>query len=373
MKRETKRRLVLAAGLLVSAVTLFYFLERLGGQWPEVVGTFRRANYLYLIPGIGFLAVLYTFRVVRWRLLVSPVKKVRAMSVASATCIGFMANCVLPARVGELIRPYVLSRKEQGVSFGHALATAAGLERMFDLIGLCALMLITWVLMAQYVADRMPETTVAADPAAVVSTEGAPGGGQSAEDLAAKIWRRSVVFAFLAAVCAVVLVAVALFPRPFERLAEVFIRLLPAGWRAHASEFVHSVTGALSFLKSWKGVALAVVYSVGLWLAQGLSTYALAEGLGLKLGVAGSFFVVIAVAVAVALPQGPAYIGPFHVAAMIAAQSFAAREGEAGAFALLMWLVNVVPITLVGLGFMWYEGLSLGHLTFASQKMEQNS
>jgi len=379
MKGHAKRAIVLALGILVSAVTFYYFLHRLRGQWDEVVQTFRAANYLYLVPGVGFLAVLYWFRVVRWRLFLVPVKRVRRLSVASATCIGFMANCVLPARVGELIRPYVLSRKEEGVSFGHALATAAGLERMFDLIGLSILMLITWVLLAPYMAERVPDAGAegafawAADGGGVVVAMGEPAQEPEGEDLIQKTWRKGIVFVFLAAVCAVMLVAVALFPRPFRRLAGVFIRFLPAAWRGPLGEFIQSVTDALSFLKSWKGVALAVAYSIGLWLAQGLSTYAIALGLNLELGVGGSFLVVIAVAVAVALPQGPAFIGPFQLAAMVAAGSFAASQGEAGAFALLMWLVNVVPITLVGLGFLWFEGLSLGQLTSASREMEEKA
>lgn len=73
---------------------------------------------------------------------------------------------------------------------------------------------------------------------------------------------------------------------------------------------------------------------------------------------------------AVALPQAPAFVGPFHLAAAVAARSFAAAAGEAQAFALLMWLVNVLPITLVGLGFLWHEGLGLGQLASASRSLK---
>ena len=129
MKPRLKKALLIGVGVAVSALCLRIFIPPLVRQWPQVVETFRRANYLYLIPGIGFLGVLYYFRVVRWQLFLRPIKRVRKLSVASATCIGFMANCVLPVRAGEIIRPYVLHRKE-GIGFGHALATAAGLDQV---------------------------------------------------------------------------------------------------------------------------------------------------------------------------------------------------------------------------------------------------
>ena len=334
---------MIAAGLVLSGVCLYYFIPRLVGHWPEVVRTFRRANYLYLVPAIGLIGVLYACRVLRWRLFLSPIKRVRVLSVTSATCIGFMANCVLPARAGELIRPYVVHRRE-GVSFAHALATAAGLERVFDLIGLSVLMLVTWFLM------------------------GAAGG---TSDTVLAIWKGSVFFAAIAAAGCLALVALALFPRPVLKAGEWCTRFLPSRWRDTANGFGRSVVEAMGFIRSWRGVLAAGVYSVGLWVAQGLSCYALGLGLGLELGVSGSFFVAIAVAVAVALPQLPGYVGPFHVAAAVAAESFQAGTGEAQAFALLMWLVNVVPITLVGLGFLWHEGFRLGELASASSALKE--
>ena len=262
-----------------------------------------------------------------------------------------MANCVLPARAGELIRPYVLHRKEEGITFGHALATAAGLERTFDLIGLSVLMLVTWGLMA-------------------MRSAGGSGGGQEA-GLLGDIQAKGLLFAAVAGGAAVALVGVALFPELCRRLARKAAWVLPERWRSGALSFVDSLTETMAIVKDPGTVAGALAFSVGIWLAQGFSTYALARGLHVELGVEGAFLVVIAVAVAVALPQGPAFIGPFHSAAMVAASLYGVKEGDGGAFALLMWLVNVLPITLVGLAFLWYEGLSLRSLTSASQQMER--
>jgi uncharacterized membrane protein YbhN (UPF0104 family) len=176
----------------------------------------------------------------------------------------------------------------------------------------------------------------------------------------------------MAAVGCIILVALVLFPAPFLRLGEICTKALPAPWRGGANRFVHAVVDAMGFVKSWRGALVAAAYSLGIWVAQGLSNYAVARGLGLDIGLAGAFFAAIAVGVAVALPQLPAYAGPFHLAATVAAMGFQAEAGEAGAFALLMWLVNVLPITFVGLGFLWREGLGLGELAAASRSLKED-
>jgi len=353
MKHRNKKLLVIIAGLAVSAVAVYFFARRLQGNWGDVRESFQQANYLWLIPGVGFLAALYWLRVERWRLFLAPVARVRRQSVASATCIGFMANCVLPARAGELIRPYVLHRKEHGITFGHSLATAAGLERTFDLIGLSVLMLVTWGIMGMRAAD----VSAAAQEA----------------DLLGDIRAKGMLLAAVAGVGLLVLVDVALFPELWRRRAQKMAQVLPARWRSSALSFVDSLTETMAIVKDPRTVAGALAFSVGLWLAQGFSTYAVARTMHVELGVEGAFLVVIAVAVAVALPQGPAFIGPFQWAAMVAASLYGVQEGAGGAFALLMWLVNVLPITLVGLAFLWYEGLSLRSLTSASEQMEREA
>jgi len=142
-------------GFLVSAALLGYFLYSMRGDWAKVAEAFRKAHYVWLLPSVGFIGLLYLCRVVRWRLFLSPVKQVSYLSLLSATCIGFMANCVLPVRLGEIIRPFVLSRKEK-IGLAQVLATALGLERVFDLIGLSVLLLITWTMLGAHLGGVGP-------------------------------------------------------------------------------------------------------------------------------------------------------------------------------------------------------------------------
>ena len=368
-----------AVGLMISAAALMFFLYRLRGEWGEILEAFKRARYVYLIPAIAMLVVLYALRIARWRLFLKPIKPVRWFSATSATMIGFTANNVLPARLGEVIRPYLLERHEK-VGFGRALATI-GLARVFDLIGLALLLLFTWAILAA--SPRIKEDLIpasgggasAADngraPALQTDRGGGPDAAQQQESLIRKVWKGGMIVAGMAVVGTCVLLGLALFPSPILRAGEACAQVLPEAWRAPLVGLMHSVVETMGFLKNWRGVGLAVAMSFGVWVSQGLSTWAIAEGLGLEIGAAGAFLAVLFVSAAVAVPQGPGFLGTFHLAATLAAEVFAASTVEAGAFALLMWLVNVVPVTLAGFAFLGYEGLNLKKLSEESREMEE--
>ena len=390
MRRNSRRLPFIVLGFLVSAAFLGYFLWRIRGQWGEVAAAFREAHYAWLVPGVGFIALLYLFRVLRWRLFLLPIKRVRYLSLLSATCIGFMANCVLPVRVGEIIRPFVLSRREK-IGLGHALATALGLERVFDLVGLSILLLVTFFILSArpgIPSDGMAEGAVGAAaaghsvpgprldvPGASTSPERAVQEGETKGGVeeplgrrVGKVWKWGLVFAGMAAagLCGFLLLAV--FPRPFLKAAAWCMGFLPAPVAERVLGFLQSVVEAMRFLKSVRNVAAAVLFSVALWMMAGLGTYVLSLGFDLPLGLVGGFFITLCIALAVALPQAPAYIGVFHAAAMLGAQVFRVPRSDAAAFAIILWVMNVVPITLAGLAFLWYEGASLQDLARASRQ-----
>lgn len=378
MKAAHKKAVLAVLGVFVSAAAVLYFLRGMRGQWGQMKAAFEKANYLYLIPAVGLIAATYALRILRWRVFLSPIKKVPYGAITSATCIGFMSTCVLPFRPGEVIRPYVLHRKS-GLSFGHTAGTAPGLERVFDLIGVCFLLVLTWLALWTHVT---PTGSEAAAPAgaqapstARLTAQETP--GQSDEAGLAKFARstteKGVYFAVLVAVGLCVLGVAAFFPAALLRPASVALRLLPERWREPLMSLVRSMVQALSFLRSPGRVVAAILLSFGIWACYPLSTYALARGFGLELPLAGALVAQSMITAAVAAPQAPGFIGPFQVAAQYGAKLFGVSEGDAGAFSMMLWAIHVVPITAVGLGFLWYEGLNLRGLAQASQRAAEQA
>jgi hypothetical protein len=359
MKAHAKRVLLLVASMAISAVAVVWFVRTMSGHWQAMGEAFSGARYAWLVPAVGLIALSYVCRVVRWRLFLSPVERVGFGPLTSATLIGFMSTAVLPLRAGEVIRPFVLSRKS-GISFGHAVGSDAGLARVFDMLfGLGFLFLLAWGWMV-------------ADPEALRTAASESGG---AELLAGQLGELagSPTFGALFALSLLGLVAVAAFPSTMLRLGGFFLRPLPATWQEPLTGFMESVVESLQFLRNPLRTAGAALLTMAAWLTYPAAAWCVARGFGLELGLLGLTLIQVMIMVAIIVPQAPGFLGVFHVAAMEGARLFGAAGGPAGAFALVLWAIHTVPITLVGLGCVWYEGLSLAALARESQKVAERT
>jgi hypothetical protein len=270
--------------------------------------------------------------------------------------------------------------RKSGISFGHAAGTAPGLERVFDLIGACFLLLLTWFAVWAHVpahaADAAPAETPAARSGAPAPTAAgevpdsaeSQGSGARLGNFVQLVRQKGLYLAALMVAGLAVLGAAALAPSAMLKLAGFFCGALPASWNQAVMRILSAAVQALGFLRSPARVAAAILLSFAIWTCYPVSTYYLARGFGLDLPFAGALLTQSIVTAAVAAPQAPGFFGTFQWAAQWGAQLFGVSTGDAGAFAMMMWAVNVVPITVVGLGFLSYEGLSLGRLAQASQR-----
>src|SRR5687768_5136742 len=118
--------------ILIFAVTLallaFFFRDaNLAEVWAET----RNADPWLLALAVGFTVVTYAMRAWRWQWLLAPIGPTRFRDAFRAAVLGFAASFLLPARAGEVIRPYLLARRE-GLKASAAFATII-LERVLDM------------------------------------------------------------------------------------------------------------------------------------------------------------------------------------------------------------------------------------------------
>ena len=115
-------------GVAVSAVLLWVAVR--GVSLDEVLAELRRVRPLWLVPVIASIFVRFWLTAIRWQLLLRPVKRIGVHRLFAITMIGFMANNVLPARLGEFVRAYALGRAE-ALPPSLPFATIV-IERIFD-------------------------------------------------------------------------------------------------------------------------------------------------------------------------------------------------------------------------------------------------
>ena len=125
-------------GILVSAVFVGLFVR--STDFAEVKRAFEEANYWWVIASLPVYFLGLWLRTIRWQYLLRPVKRVTALRLYPVVIVGLMANNLMPARTGEIVRAYVLGVRER-VSKSSALGTIA-VDRLFDGLTLVPMMFI---------------------------------------------------------------------------------------------------------------------------------------------------------------------------------------------------------------------------------------
>jgi len=135
-----KKRFLIYALVALLLGALFYVQFRTWRRfdWNIFLAQTRQIKLLHILFGIGLTYFAYILRAVRWRIFLRPVKQTTAAKLLAPTVIGFTGLSLL-GRPGEMIRPYLIARKEE-LSFSSQLAVWT-VERIFD-IGAFALLLV---------------------------------------------------------------------------------------------------------------------------------------------------------------------------------------------------------------------------------------
>ena len=116
-------------GLILSAGAIYFSFKHV--PLAELSQYLVSIDYRWAVPSLGLVVLTLILRAFRWRFILAPGNRITVAQAFNPMMIGFMINCVLPGRLGELARPMAL-RQNSGVAFGTGLATVAA-ERFFDL------------------------------------------------------------------------------------------------------------------------------------------------------------------------------------------------------------------------------------------------
>jgi len=328
-----RSRLRAAVVLLLTVGLLAFFLR--GVNLSEVWEKTREADPRLLLAGVGVTLMTYVLRSFRWQYLLAPIGPTRFFTAFQTTVIGFAASFLLPARPGEVLRPYLLARREQ-LPPTACFATII-LERLLDLITVLLLfgVFVLWV----------DPASLSGDPALYgrVKMGGLTAAGASVAGL--------VVFFFLAG-----------HPEQLGAWALRIERLLPARLARAVARFVESFAQGLAVMRRPAHLLGSLALSVPLWMSIALGIWVTSRAFHMTFGYLGSFLVMTLLVVGVAVPT-PGQVGGFHTAYKIAVTTFlGAPETTAVGAAIVLHAISFLPVTLLGLVFMAREGLSLGRM-----------
>ena len=330
-------------GVGVSLVLLLVLLYQV--DLSEVGDALANANYIYLAPSIALYFVAVYFRAVRWRYLLSPLKVLRVGRLYPVVVIGYMANNLLPARLGELVRAYYLARREP-INASSALATVA-VERVYD-----GMTLLAWAVVAGPVLILLGEFD-------------GTGGASRTTWIILSVLTISLFVGGLA-----FLTSLAAIPKSILFLDRM-LAIVPGRFRHKARELAYTFVDGLSILNSPRKHLALFLLSMPVWAFE-CSMYILisyAFGIDDHFGSVGTLVLVMMLVtatsnLATALPSSIGGIGPFEVVAQQTLIAMGVGGSLAGAYAGFLHLVALwLPVNLVGLAILWKQNLSLRGLT----------
>ncbi len=353
-------------------------------EWSNLGVAFREAKYIYIFPAIALMFISHYFRTIRWSVLISPIKKVSLLNLFSAIMIGFMANNVLPARLGEVIRPVMIARKEK-IKVSTSFATVV-MERVFDILGIIVIAsLLFFFLPTESSQDRKVSITGMTHHAEATNVDAKTKkqGGKAEAHSSAMNGKRetdspniliqlkkwSIIMAFLGIIATIVLFLLSLYPQKAGAILEKLLFLFPHHLKDRLVNLLHSFVSGLQVFDHKTKLIWIGVLSLIIWLLNAASVYVLCYSFDIGLSFAGACFVTVCLALAVALPQAPGFIGVFHIATQKSLDVFGVGLSSAQSFAILLWAISIIPVTIVGLLFLWREGISFGEISHIEEKI----
>jgi uncharacterized protein (TIRG00374 family) len=335
-----RRAAQVAAGLAISAAALWLTLrgKDLGEIWREM----READYRYLALYMPFWVGIHLARTVRWGILLEPVAKVPFRRLNAASAVGFMALVILPFRLGEFARPYLVAERPR-LRVSAALSSVV-VERVADGLFMGLLLLIS--LLA--VPDGVPGVRLLRTGGTIVS----------------------------AAFAALLVFLVGAY-RNRARAVELTTRVLGVISPRLAARGAGMLDAFISGLRLVPGSGKVLLFFGLTALYWGLNAWGmqvLARGFGLELDPVQSCALLGVLVVGVMIPAGPGMVGTFQGAVVLGLGLFAARDVVATrgmAYANVLWAAQLGFQTALGVFFLFSRHIRLERILAAPEEVAQ--
>ena len=307
------RLLLAAVGIALSAAAIWLLVRSIDVR--AALEALSRASWFWLLASFATTVLVYYLRAVRWGTLLKPHARPTTSSLFRANMVGFLAVNTLPARLGELVRAYLLARKER-ISTATVLGSVA-VERLLDL----GFLGIFWALSLLF----------APVPA----------------------WFRwsGIVTLVVTGGVGVVLWALTSSRGRKSGWAERIRSYLPQRVRERFAGAASSFGQGLQVLGRPRLLAEAVAWSVALWLLSGAVFLMAGESLGIRLPFWSMFLLTFVVCVGISLPSSPGFIGIMEWACVLGLKLTGVEGPEALAFGILYHLTQIAPLLVLGTYF----------------------
>ncbi len=355
---KTKTIISLLLGFIISALALYLSFRNV--PLSDLLRYLESINYFWILPSVLVVLIGFALRALRWQIILASAHKVSFWSAFHPLMIGFMINCILPGRIGEIARPAALQTREN-IPFSTGLATVAA-ERVFDvslLLVLFAALLVTVKIdpnldlaFGKYHLNR--QILVAAGKGVfqlfILMLAGMAAVGFSAtRKLIISLIKKAPSLFFFAG------------DELTNKIKNKICRPL--------IDLVENFASGLALIKYPARICACIGLSVAVWSLSGFSYYLMAQGCpGIELSFAEMFVVMIVICFVIALPSVPGFWGVWEAGGVFALALFGISAKEAAGFTLANHAVQMLPVIVVGIVSALVTSVNVWQVSYQSSK-----
>ena len=319
----------LGLGIFISALCMYLAFRKVDIE--QMWQAFRTVNYWFLLPAVASVFVGVFLRSYRWRFFLDPIKRLDIGSLFASLVIGYSANMIMPAHLGEILRAYILSKKRQ-ISMSTTFATIV-IERLVDVFSLLVLVLVAvyiypfpdWVTRSSYIG-------------------------------------LSVALGFL-----LFLILIKKVPSHVMRIVGFALKPLPKMFVYKIQTNISKFLSGILPLKRWQDYITVTILSLMIWTCYGLVFYFTLQAFDFvetyDLIWTTSLILLVVTSIALIVPSSPGYIGTYHYLCQLSLSMLGVSSSSALSFGAVVHAIDFFPVFILGLFFINYENVSIFNMS----------
>ncbi len=314
----------LAAGIILGAVLVYLSIR--GINFQDVVEGFKAIHYEYVVLVLIALLLMQALRSWRWGVILSPLEKIDQLSLFSVTSVGFLAIVAIPARLGELARPYLIANKSR-IRVSAAIGSVF-VERVFD----CFTVLFIFVFVLFF--TPLPPWLVKA----------------------------GVVFFLITMFIFAAMILMIIKREGSLRFLNSLFRKLPEKYTLKLNHLFHHFIDGFQIITDFKLLLYLVFLSLLIWLIDVAAFYFMFLAFGFTLPFSAPFVVMIILMIGITIPTAPGFIGNWHYSCILGLSLFGIPKTDAFTFSVIFHFISIGMVVILGLMFLPFNRFSLSDL-----------